>query len=327
MTRFLPNLAVLAILSSIALAGCKLGAVQEVHQAALEKENRELEDQIYYLEDVISGFEMRLDSAQRENAALKSTISADGATTPAPPATRDSVAPRTGTGAPPADNGLRPPRIELGPESPLEPGDEGPNVPTPGPQGANGSSPGGTGASSGVARIVINRWLSGGVDTDGRDGHEGVLAVVEPRDAQGQLIHAPAEMTLTVVDPAETGAAARVATWKFTTDEAAARFRVHPPGAGIHLQMPWPNEPPHHRQLKLEVRYQAPDGRVLVAEHPMRIVPPADHSLIVKSEGLQSDAPKISMQARAEVESPDKGIPPARTANQNGRPRWSPNRH
>jgi hypothetical protein len=42
-------------------------------------------------------------------------------------------------------------------------------------------------------------------------------------------------------------------------------------GRGIHLKMPWPNDPPPAGTLQLSVRYQPPHGPALTARRAIRI--------------------------------------------------------
>ena len=44
-----------------------------------------------------------------------------------------------------------------------------------------------------VTKILLNRRLTGGYDFDGRPGHEGVMVVIEPQNAQGQYVSTPGE--------------------------------------------------------------------------------------------------------------------------------------
>jgi len=136
---------------------------------------------------------------------------------------------------------------------------------------ASVSTPVVKGDSRQVNKIALNQLVTGGYNTSGRPGHDGVMVVIEPRDAQNQLIDAPAQVSVVVLDPALTGQAARVARWDFSADEIAARFRKTVVATGIQLEMPWPAGPPVHNDLHVFVRYATSDGRKLQVDKPIKV--------------------------------------------------------
>jgi len=99
--------------------------------------------------------------------------------------------------------------------------------------------------------------------------------VVEPLDADGELIEVPGDLSVVVLDPAQQGEASRVARWDFTAAEAAKHLQRTPMGDGLHFTMRWPHSPPVNRTLQLYVKYTTPDGRQLQAEKQIEIDPPA----------------------------------------------------
>src|SRR5690606_23191156 len=104
-----------------------------------------------------------------------------------------------------------------------------------------------------VARIAVNRHLTGGYDFDGRPGDEGVLVVVEPLDVTGQHVAVPGDLVIEVRDPDRPGPVARVARWEFDRQETAGLFQRSLLGRGIHLKLPWPGAPPDTERLLLSV--------------------------------------------------------------------------
>ena len=97
--------------------------------------------------------------------------------------------------------------------------------------------------------------------------------VIEPRDARGRLLDAPADIQVVALDPALTGQEARVARWDVTAAEASARLGDGP-DRGIHLNLPWPDRPPAHNKLHLFVRYLTSDGRKLQADGLVEVALP-----------------------------------------------------
>jgi hypothetical protein len=133
-----------------------------------------------------------------------------------------------------------------------------------------------SGNSSKVAKIQLDKMLTCGINSGDRAGDQGLMVVVEPRDAAGRIVDAPAEVNVAVLDPAMQGEAARVARWNFTAAETAALFRRTGSGGAMHLAMGWPATPPKHNKLHLFVRYITADGRALQAEQPIEIALPGE---------------------------------------------------
>jgi hypothetical protein len=127
-----------------------------------------------------------------------------------------------------------------------------------------------------VQKIVLNRLLTGGYNTSGRSGDDGVIVVIEPRNAKGEVLAAPGELSVVVFDPALDGEASRIARWDFTADEVAARFRKTVVANGVQLEMPWPADPPQNEDLHVFVRYTTCDGRKLEADKPIKVKLPIE---------------------------------------------------
>ncbi len=127
--------------------------------------------------------------------------------------------------------------------------------------------------SSKVELITLHERLCGGYNADGRDGDEGIRLVLEPRNAHGRILAAPADVAVVVLDPALPGEAARVARWDFPADEIARRFR----NGGVLLEALWP-APPQHSDLHLFVRYTTRDGRCIETDRSIRVALPGETS-------------------------------------------------
>ncbi len=125
-----------------------------------------------------------------------------------------------------------------------------------------------------AAKIVLNKRLTGGRNSDNRAGDEALSVVFEPRNSADQLIRAPGEVSIVVLDPAESGAAARVARWDFNTNDALSHFHTNGAAHGYRFELPWSGKPPTHDQLELFVRLKTPDGQRLIAAQTIRIVVP-----------------------------------------------------
>ncbi len=288
----------------VAATGCRAGRITE----PLEHENRHLEDVIYELEDQLHELQAQLDSTQRENDALRNQ---DGTLRPSPAASKRSTPfdvspPRAELGeptdelpsfkrdaedleaAPPfqAPPLISPPSAdrpdgvlpeELREEIIIEPNDQ---------TSSRDAAPDESGrvapvafdaaaepinSTGAITHITLNRQLTGGHDRDQHPGDEGIMVVVEPRDASNRIVNAAGKLAIAVVDPALTGPGARIARWDFTAEDSRARFKKTLLGEGIHLAMPWPGKPPAHEQLTLYVRLTLEDGKQLIVDRPIRV--------------------------------------------------------
>jgi hypothetical protein len=112
-----------------------------------------------------------------------------------------------------------------------------------------------------VARVTIDSQQTGGLDTDGNAGADGIAAVIQPRGEDGRLLRAAAPVSVVVLDPALPGESARVARWDLSVDEVAQAFDRSPSAQGLRLEMLWPEKPPVNNRLHVFVRYLTADGR------------------------------------------------------------------
>jgi len=99
---------------------------------------------------------------------------------------------------------------------------------------------------------------------------EGLRIVVEPRNAQGEIVEPSGIIAIAVIDPAEEGAAARLARWNFSAEQTQEHFHGIAAGGGLHFSLPWPNAAPVHDDLLLFVRFTSADGQQVVAEMALR---------------------------------------------------------
>jgi outer membrane murein-binding lipoprotein Lpp len=264
------SLAIL-VLACAALAGCRSAGRKDL----LTRDLRLEEDRIYELEDMLDQTESELESAQRENEALRKQLGGGTTSSAASPAVE--LPPGVGGPSKPIPRlrdrrespKLEPPKIELEPGLP-----EGPpkldRLPS---SGSSSQMDGSFIPHTQPVKIVMNRRLTGGLNQDGSPGDEGILVAFAPRDAQGRVAAVPGDVSIVVLDPSKQGAAARVARWDFTADEAMTHFRQSPLGDGLQFQLPWPSEPPMSRDLRLYVRYATPDRKYLTADAKIKVEP------------------------------------------------------
>ena len=131
-----------------------------------------------------------------------------------------------------------------------------------------------------VAQVVFHPQLTGGHNSDGQPGDDGLYLVLEPRSQQGQYVPYPAELTIEVFEArtAQRSPMNRVARWDFDTSDTAAAMKKSLLGKGIHLQLAWPAGPPSTTDLVLVAKYILPDGTRLRTERSIRIDPTGQRS-------------------------------------------------
>jgi len=350
---------------AVAVAGCRTNP----NTVLVERELRLQEDEIYRLHDCIQDYQMALASARRRIAALEEQLGYDDSDErpptdlsgpdyfePPEPRAEDEpsspepmpsvpIVPEVDLGKPngastepdmPDPSSVRPSdsdELEAAPPW-TPPGDASPDSPPPDsqPRSIDGASRG-TADSAQVARVLVNRALTGGIDVDGQPGDEGLLVVVEPRDAKDRYLAAPAEITVVVLDPE---ADERIARWEYTAAETAELFHDSSFGRGIQLEMGWPDDSPPGRNLHVFVRYTTADGRKLEVDQPIRVEPrpesvagwtsgPAQAARGVGEQSQMAASPRRPAPADP-ANQPDPDTRSPRTATRFQRPNWSPER-
>ena len=334
----------LCCLALLGTAGCRTPPAI----ALLERENRDLEDRVYELADLV-------DQLRSENGELRSRLGTGEEEGPAPlgglglplELTEPASRPRPTGSDVPDPSQLGSPDVEVPPpEKPDEPAPESgldrevapPPAPLPAGPTERTEAPKWNGASTSaaalrdhpaaaqqtaqfaadraqaasgntqVAAITLNQRLTGGCNLDGRAGDEGILVQIEPRDSDGQLVAAAAPVKVVVLDPHLSGEAARVARWDFSADEVTRRSQESPPLEGIRLEMVWPAAPPVHDRLHLFVRYETDDGRKLEADRAIQIDVPGLKPQVAEPAGVGTPDLEASRSA-----SRWQGKPPAVT--------------
>ena len=134
------------------------------------------------------------------------------------------------------------------------------------------------------------------------------MVVIEPQDAFARYVRVPGHVTVEVRDPQQTGLPGRVGKWKFDAIETSGLMKKTLMGRGVHLQLPWPGDPPVNDELLLLVRYELVDGRTLESQMTMRLKP----SLATLAAKAEEAERSLSVSKR-----------PARTV---ARSDWQPNR-
>ncbi|MEX0867702.1 MAG: hypothetical protein WD030_10110, partial [Pirellulales bacterium] len=274
------------LLAALILPALSLGCQPRGEYEALQRELFQKESRIYELQSDIDQYRRVLDSCRRANLALEADIAGtsdnQGLRGPGTPSRDSTPAPgRRPTPflpIPEIPDVELPPEAESLPEIELPPGleESNPSGPPPLFEGARYSQPNpavqqAVAASTEVQSIGLNKLLTGGYNMDGHPGDEGILVVIEPRDGQGEIIAAAGEVSIVLLDEQAAGDQKRFARWDFEPHEVQARWRESPLGHGLHFELPWPADPPTHKQMHIFARLVTADSRKLAADKPIKI--------------------------------------------------------
>lgn len=122
-----------------------------------------------------------------------------------------------------------------------------------------------------AVKISLSR-VTGGLDLDGKPGDEGVRVVLQPRDAEGDVVKRAGTVQIALFDLALTGGNQRIGQWSFTVDQVAHEWVG---GFGVDsysFELKWPGgKLPQHRQLTVVVRFTTLDGRKLTAQKAIKV--------------------------------------------------------
>ena len=158
--------------------------------------------------------------------------------------------------------------------------------------------------------IVLHPLYTGGEDTDGRPGDEGLSLLIEPRTKGGDFTPVSGKVSIAVLDPTRQGEEARVARWDFDADYVQRRMKTLTNQRGILLHTLWSNGPPKNNRLKLFVRLETADGDKLQTEREVFVALPGQLSnrWTPRTAG---EAPEVARQPGAAANIGDRVLPEA----------------
>ena len=126
--------------------------------------------------------------------------------------------------------------------------------------------------SQDVQSLTLDTLFTGGNNTDGVPGDEGISLLIETRNVQGDVVLPEGDLDISLLDPAAANESeARVGLWRLTANEVRQKFRDSGVGKGVLLQMPWQHKPPKREDLRLFLRFTRPDGERIQTDHDFNI--------------------------------------------------------
>lgn len=291
------------------IAGCQSGPDPSIE--LLESELRFYEDQLFMQKRDIDRLTAQIDSCRRYNAALKRELKggSNGSSTPSVGGSSNSTIPNDEFD----ESDLQLPDIVVGDEELVEPepagfDDGADEAIEPEPADINE----GDDTSSDldqldfddlesdsafrsevgqprIAKIVLNKRLTGAYSDVRHLGADGLSVVIEPQDDQGEYVSLPGEVTIEAYSQ-KNGSNQRICRWDFDEVEVSAHLRESLFGKGIHLRLPWPVEPPNSKKVRLVVNYTRPNGDVLLAKKDITIQTPPFKDFEVARVAAETEA-------------------------------------
>lgn len=117
-----------------------------------------------------------------------------------------------------------------------------------------------------VVELSFHPSMSRAVNLDQRSDDDGVYLVLQPKNAEGQIVAVAAQLTISILDPSRDPHEARIGRWDYTEEEVRAKLQPIGSEAGVHLTLPWNGPDPTADRVWVMVRYTFPDGRQVVGE-------------------------------------------------------------
>lgn len=120
-------------------------------------------------------------------------------------------------------------------------------------------------ANDTVAEIVLG-WQTGSPSSSRAAGDDALQVVVEPRDAAGRVITAPAgSVHVSVLETIPGGRKTLLCSWDVSAEQLTKSWRKGVLSTGFYLLLPWKNRPTTDK-LRIVVDWTTADGRVLEAD-------------------------------------------------------------
>lgn len=117
-----------------------------------------------------------------------------------------------------------------------------------------------------VIELAFHPALSRAVNTDGGPKADGLYLVLQPKNEQGQMVPAAADLMVFALDPAREGDQAKIGRWEFTAAEVQQKIQPIGSEQGIHLSLPWTGPDPTADRVIVFALYKFTNGRQVMGE-------------------------------------------------------------
>jgi hypothetical protein len=119
----------------------------------------------------------------------------------------------------------------------------------------------------------FEKLLTGGLDRDGKPGHDLLAVALAPHDGQDEVVELQGAIQIEVLDLNRPEGDRRLGLWSFDLEQTPAHWRNGFLGSGYVFRLPW-QRVPASRELLLHARMKTVDGREFSASHTVQIEPP-----------------------------------------------------
>lgn len=126
-----------------------------------------------------------------------------------------------------------------------------------------------------VASISISESATRGENLDGIAGDEGLVLLIQPQSDSGAVLQATGDLTVSIIDPKETGNRQQIGLWQFSAAEVPNFFvRDELIQQGILLHLPWDAQIPRSKNLVVNVQFADSTQQRHESSFEINIVPP-----------------------------------------------------
>jgi hypothetical protein len=127
-----------------------------------------------------------------------------------------------------------------------------------------------------MTEISFVRPFSIALDLDGQPGDDAVRLVLQPRNAAGEFLAQPAELTVSILDPEVQDESGRIGIWRFTPQQIEQAIKKQGNAKGIHVDISLEGKVPAGKKVLVFVRYQTADGRRVESNYEYTLSAPGD---------------------------------------------------
>jgi outer membrane murein-binding lipoprotein Lpp len=130
--------------------------------------------------------------------------------------------------------------------------------------------------------LRFNTYLTSGIDRDGQPGDEQISVLLYPHDVEGGLVKLSGKLELQALDLAAPKAEQEVGVWNYSAGDTKEAWHNGFLAAGFLFEESW-QRPIRGPEITLHARFTTADGRQFDAIQPLRVTPPANRQVAVKS--------------------------------------------
>ncbi|MBI5758188.1 MAG: hypothetical protein HZA46_06695 [Planctomycetales bacterium] len=134
-----------------------------------------------------------------------------------------------------------------------------------------------------ATELRVQSWLTGGIDRDGQPGDEGLSVLVAPMDSTGDVIKLPGEIGIELLDLSQPVGERLIARRQISLVDSESLWHHGFVGTGYLIELNW-ERIPTQPDVTLNVKLEAPDGRLFQTTHVVKVRPPEQHSAAARED-------------------------------------------